>query len=501
MRYWFILFIFIGITIIQAGESDLGIFLKHQDIGNVKIPGSAVFKTDSQEYILSGSGKNMWFDNDEFHYLYTQIKGDFILRCRIKFVGEGVDPHRKVGWIIRNSLTPESVHVNATVHGDGLTSLQFRSAEKDQTQEVKLELSSPDIIQLERKGDTFIFSAAVFGEPFTSNKIIHPGVNKNPFAGLYICSHNPDVSERAIFSNVRIIKPVDSSFTPYQDYIGSNLEILNIETGSRKIIYQDSGSVQAPNWNKDGLSLIYNKNGLLYNFNLKTRSPRLMNTGFATNNNNDHVLSFDGKHLGISHHSENHQGNSIIYTLPVEGGVPSLVTSEGPSYLHGWSPDGKNLVYTAGRNQQYDIYKINIEEKREIQLTNTKDLDDGSEYSPDGNYIYFNSNRTGTMQIWRMKPDGKNPEQLTFDEFNDWFPHVSPDGKWIAFLSYGPEIASGDHPFYKQVYLRIMPTTTGDPRIIAYLFGGQGTINVPSWSPDSKFIAFVSNSKCINNIE
>jgi len=122
-------------------------------------------------------------------------------------------------------------------------------------------------------------------------------------------------------------------------------------------------------------------------------------------------------------------------------------------------------------------------------------LDDGSEYSPDGKYIYFNSVRTGTMQIWRMKADGSEQEQVTFDEYNDWFPHFSPDGKWIVYLAFPKEIDPTSHPFYKRVYLRIMPATGGVPKTIAYIYGGQGTINVPSWSPDSKKVSFISNTK------
>ncbi|MGC9341777.1 MAG: DUF5050 domain-containing protein, partial [Bacteroidales bacterium] len=211
-------------------------------------------------------------------------------------------------------------------------------------------------------------------------------------------------------------------------------------------------------------------------------------------NNNDHVLSFDGKMMGISHHSEEDNGNSMIYILPAEGGIPEKITQKGPSYFHGWSPDGKYLTYTGGRDGNYDIYKINIEDKNEIRLTDAKALDDGSEYSPDGKYIYFNSARTGTMQIWRMKPDGSEQEQLTFDSYNDWFPHISPDGKTMVFISYLPEIAAEDHPFYKYVYIRKMSTEGGKAEVIARFYGGQGTINVHSWSPDGKKIAFVTNS-------
>ncbi|MHC4301669.1 MAG: biopolymer transporter TolR, partial [Planctomycetota bacterium] len=180
---------------------------------------------------------------------------------------------------------------------------------------------------------------------------------------------------------------------------------------------------------------------------------------------------------------------------PIGGGEPRRVTEHGPSYLHGWSPDGNFLTYTAQRNDQYDIYKIHRSGGQEIRLTNTQGLDDGSEYTPDGKHIYFNSNRTGTMQIWRMKPDGTEPGQITFDEYHDWFPHVSPDGRWIVFLSFDKGIDSADHPFYKHVYLRLMPAGGGEPKAVGYVYGGQGTINVPSWSPDSKRIAFVSNTR------
>ncbi|UCH14840.1 MAG: TolB family protein, partial [Bacteroidales bacterium] len=207
-----------------------------------------------------------------------------------------------------------------------------------------------------------------------------------------------------------------------------------------------------------------------------------------------HVLSFDGKLLGISHHSAEDSGYSIVYTLPAEGGKPERITAKGPSYLHGWSPDGEYLIYTGGRNGNYDIYKISRHEKQEIRLTSAAGLDDGSEYTPDGKYIYFNSNRTGTMQIWRMRPDGSEQEQITFDELNDWFPHISPDGKQIVFLSFPAEVSPDDHPFYKHVYIRTLPVNGEKPKIIAYVYGGQGTINVPCWSPDIKKIAFISNT-------
>jgi len=292
-------------------------------------------------------------------------------------------------------------------------------------------------------------------------------------------------------------KKAKKDFVPYKDYIGSRLEILDVETGLRKIIYRSEIPFEAPNWTKDGNYLIFNSKGLIYRIPVEGGNPELINTDFANANNNDHGISPDGKNIAISHHAKDRTvgENSVIYTLPINGGIPKLLTDKSPSYWHGWSPDGKNLIYTAKRNNQWDIYRIPVTGGEETQLTNNPFLDDGSEYSTDGNLIWFNSNRSGTMQIWRMKADGSDQAQITFDEYQNWFAHQSPDGKNIIYLSYPPEVNSWDHPYYKHIMLRIMNSTDFKPKVIAHLYGGQGTINVPSWSPDSKKVAFVSNSE------
>jgi len=216
----------------------------------------------------------------------------------------------------------------------------------------------------------------------------------------------------------------------------------------------------------------------------------LIPTGFAHRINNDHGISPDGSTMVISDQTET--GQSLIYSLPAEGGEPEKITPEGPSYWHGWSPDGTTLAYCAARNGNYDIYTIPLSGGAETRLTTAESLDDGPDYSPDGRYIYFNSERSGTMQIWRMKTDGTDQEQITTDEYNDWFAHPSPDGRWIVYISFGTDVPPNSHPPNKDVMLRLMDLETGDIRVMAKLFGGQGTINVPSWSPDSAWLAFVS---------
>jgi TolB protein len=489
-----------AIVFLDAQSAPLGDFDGHADIGAPKIAGSAAYNPVSQEYTIAAAGTNMWGQRDEFHFVWKRMTGDFILHTRVHLVGKGVDPHRKGGLIVRAGQHADAAYADGVVHGDGLTSLQFRRTKGAVTEEKQAAVRGADVLQLERRGTAVIFSAARFGEPFVETEVTNFNLGDEVLVGLAVCSHNAAVVERAVFSNVRIIRPAKPDFVPYRDYIGSVLELLDVETGRRQAIYRSEHPFEAPNWTTDGAALIYNSSGRgetrgrLFRFDLAARRPTPIETGTLNRANNDHVLSFDGRMLGISDGSAG--GGSAIYTVAATGGTPKRITPLTPSYLHGWSPDGRWLVYTGGRNKQFDIYKIASDGNgAEIRLTDTPGLDDGPEYSPDGKYIYFNSIRGGrTMQIWRMDADGKNATQITDDHLNNWFPHISPDGRWIAFISFPGDVDPSDHPYYKRVYLRLMPVESGTPKVIAYVYGGQGTINVPSWSPDGRMFAFVSNS-------
>ena len=477
-----------------AQQKPLGVFEAETDVGAPSRHGSTSYDATRQRYTIAGSGQNMWGDHDDFHFVWKRMAGDFILTTRARLLGKGVEAHRKLGWTVRSSLAANAPQVTAAVHGDGLTALQWRRAAGGITEEERSPVIGADVIQLERRGGAFIMSVAKFGDTLTTTRLDSIALGDTVYVGLFVCAHNDTVVERALFENVRITVPAPADLVPYRQYLASDLETMDVATGERRILFHAPGSIQAPNWTRDGKALVYNGDGRLYRFDLATRKPRLIETDGATNNNNDHVLSFDGRTLAISSQSASDSGNSIVYTVPLRGGVAKRVTAHGPSYLHGWSPDGKQLVYVGQRNGEFDIYRIAVSGGEETRLTTSPGLDDGPEYSPDGKYIYFNSVRSGTMQLWRMKPDGSGAEQLTSDGYNNWFPHVSPDGQWIVFISFPPEVSPSDHPFYKHVMLRMMPASGGAPRAIAYLYGGQGTINVPSWSPDSRKIAFVSNT-------
>ena len=481
----------------------IGIFANSVDVGNPKVEGTSWYDGRTQSYALTGGGYNIWFERDEFQYLYNELEGDFILTANFEILGQAANPHCKTGWMVRASTDDNAAHFTATVHFDGLTSAQFRESAGDSMEhddQLFTEESHYQILQIERSGKTYIFRAARKGELLqeVGSKTM-TALSGKVLAGLFICSHDEKQQDSARIWNVRIDHPVADDYNAGKSgNLPCRLETMDVFTGERKVVWESDTKFEAPNWMPDGERLLFNMEGLLYTIPVDGGEPKELYSGSVNNVNNDHGISFDGKKIAISHRRTDHEkgSGSAIYVMPIEGGQPIMVTEHVPSYWHGWSPNNVDVVYVAKRDKThpYNIFQADINTGRETQLTFFEGNHvDGPEYSPDGKWIYYNGSQTGTMQIWRMRPDGSVHEQLTFDDYNDWFPHVSPDGKWIAYLSYPSTVPADSHPSYKRVMLRLMSLESMDSRVIAYLYGGQGTINVPSWSPDSRRIAFVSN--------
>jgi Tol biopolymer transport system component len=481
-------YLFLLASLSFGQSSELGLFEGHGDVGHVLKTGSIEYNSLKNTYTIAGGGYNMWFNKDAYQFVWKKVSGDASIAANVKFIGNGGDPHRKACVIIRQSLDAESPYADAALHGSGLTSLQYRDALHGMTHEIQSNVSGPVRIRIEKEGDYVSMSVAGKGEKLHSAG----GTFKLKFDGPYyiglgVCAHDSNAIEKAVFSNVEITNTKEKA--TMGTTLESTLETMSIESTDRKVVYHTIGHFEAPNWSRDGKYLLFNSEGKLYKIPVNGGEPELLNTGFANKCNNDHGISPNGSEIAISDQSKG-DGKSIIYILPVTGGDPKQITPIGPSYWHGWSPDGKTLAYCAERNGDFDIYTIPIDGGKETRLTTSPGLDDGPDYSPDGKYIYFNSERTGLMQIWRMNTDGSDQKQITSDENNNWFAHPSPDGKWIVFLSYEKDVKG--HPANKDVILRLMPAAGGEIKVLAKLFGGQGTINVPSWSPDSGTIAFVS---------
>ena len=482
------------------------IFEQSVDVGSVLHPGAAQYDAARQIYTITGSGDNMWAGADDFQFVWKKMSGDVNLFADIAFANSGGDPHKKAVLMIRQSLDADSPYVDVALHNVGLTSLQARETKGVATHEIQSAVSAPRRVGILKRGDNFYMFVGREGEePQMAGGSFKVPLTGTFYVGLGVCAHNKDASETAAFSNVSLSTPepafsrsigtsVVTGATLY-----STVETITVSSTDRRVTYVAPERLEAPNWTPDGKSLLFNGNGHILRVSVdggkpETPMPEIIDTGFANRVNTDHGISPDGTMLAISDQSQD-QRKSIVYTVPFGGGTPKRITqSPSASYFHGWSPDGKTLVFVGDRNGNLDIYTIPAAGGDETRLTTAEGLDDGPEYSPDGQYIYFNSERSGSMQIWRMKPDGSGQEQITSDGFNNWFPHVSPNGRQIVFLSYEKDVTG--HPADKDVTLRIMNVggNPGDKRIavLTKLFGGQGTINVPSWSPDSRRLAFVS---------
>jgi hypothetical protein len=476
----------------SAQTASVGIFEGHGDVGTVLHAGSVDYDDAKGTYTISGSGENMWFAADAFQFVWKKISGDVTLTADISFLNKSGNEHKKAVLMLRQGLDADSVYADVALHASGLTSLQFRDEKGVVTREIQSDLSAPKRLRIAKRGDYVYMSlSAEGGEPEVAGGWLRIPLQGSFYVGLGVCSHDKDVVETAIFSKVELTQAPAEAGKPV---LYSTLETITIDSADRRVAYLAQGRFEAPNWTRDGSAFLFNREGHIERLAVGSDKPATIDTGFANRCNNDHGISPDATQIAIS---DNSQGDheSQVYIVPIAGGTPRRITQKSPSYWHGWSPDGKTLAFVGQRNGDFDIYTIPAAGGEETRLTTAKGLDDGPEYSPDGKYIYFNSERTGHMQIWRMKPDGSEQEQVFSDDLNNWFPHISPDGQWMVFLTYGADVTG--HPENKDVMLRLMPladlkATDKKITVLAKLFGGQGTINVPSWSPDSTQVAFVS---------
>jgi len=489
-----------------------GIFEGHGDVGSVSHAGFVEYDAAKKTYTISASGENMWSTKDAFHFAWKKASGDVAVAADISFLGQGAQEHRKAVLMVRQSLDADSAYADVALHGNGLTSLQYRDEKSANTHEIQANISAPKRLRLIKRGAYFsMWLADENGKFQLASGSTRIALQEPFYVGIGVCSHDDKVVERAVFSNVEVKTETPRAANTSAATIYSTLEVISIDSTDRRVVYIAPERFEAPNWMPDGKTLLFNRNGRIEKIPVTGGTPEVLDTGFATRCNNDHLVSPDGTQLGISDNSQENQ-QSLVYIVPISGGAPRRITQKSPSYLHGWSPDGKTVAFVGQRNGDFEVYAIPAAGGEETRLTTAKGLDDGPEYTHDGKYIYFNSERTSHMQIWRMKADGSEQEQVTFGEENDWFPHISPDGQWMVFLTYDKSVTG--HPANKDISLRLMnlaglskasatsvrpgearnPSSFKDAKItvLAKLFGGQGTINVPSWSPDGTQLAFVS---------
>jgi TolB protein len=477
----------------KTGAQSLGVFAAQADVGSVAPPGKLEYNPATGVYTIRSAGANLWMKTDAFHFVWKKISGDVSLTADIEFPDKSgnPNPHRKALVMFRQTLDEDSVYVDAAQHGVGLTALQYRPAKGATTHDIELNIDPPKRLRLEKRGDVFTMFLSNHGEPLhQTGASIKLHLQEPFYVGIGVCSHNKDVVEAATFSNLelkRLTPPKESA----QMALYSTLQTIGLDADSPRstVVSSLRGHMEAPNWSRDGNSLIYNQDGHVWTIPAAGGEARMIDIGAAMRCTGSHGLSPDGKWLAISCAMPD-RPETRVYVVPSDGGSPRLVTQNPNSYFHSWSPNGKTILFTRPDHGSNNIHAISVEGGEEKALTSGSGISDDPDYSPDGQFIYFNSDRGGTMQVWRMRPDGSAPEQMTHDDMNNWTPHPSPDGKSIVILSYLKEITG--HPANKDVILRLLTPDDGKIRALVNIVGGSGTDNVPNWAPDGQHFAFVS---------
>jgi Tol biopolymer transport system component len=485
---------------------------KHQDIGAGEVPGTADFAGG----VLTLQGTmDLWGPADGCHFAWRPLHGDGELVARVTAMeNPGGVGHAKASLCLRESLEPGSRSVTMCVTpGDG-TQFLYRENKDEKTVRIfpdaeaqkvaVLKGQFPCWLKIVRQGNEFSGYESADGEKWElSGKITLP-LAADTVIGLAASSHKKDILTKAVFDQIKFssASPEAASKAVKKSRI-SQLTTLGIDGTEQRVVYQANEAIEAPNWSPDGKWLVFNAKGSIWRIAADgSGPPEQIPTGDIKGANNDHILSPDGKTIYFS-------AKGHIYGVPMEGGQPRRISNEQPPerkfqyFLHGVSPDGKTLVYAgveaAGDDPfgRINLFAIPATGGPDTRLTDTSAPNDGPEYSPDGNWIYFNSEinakEPGHAQCYRMKPDGTGIEQLTHDDRVNWFPHISPDGKWIVYISYPPGTVK--HPPDRDVILRRMKPDGSEQSDITAFNGGQGTINVNSWAPDSKHFAFVAYVK------
>ncbi len=477
----------------SARAQSIGLFEGQSDIGSVNPPGTVHYDLATGAYALTSAGADLWSTEDDFHFLWKKASGDVALSADIDFPVKTGTHHRsrKAILMFRQSLDADSAYVDAAQHGSGLAALQFRQANGDTTQSIELNIDMPSRVRLEKRGDILTMYVSSHGEPLhPSGAAIKLHLDSPFYAGIGLCAHNPNAVETATFSHLEY-EQLAPPAKPLALAVYSTLQAITVDPNARHstVVYTAQVRAQAPNWSHDGSLLLFNQGGRLYTIPADGRgTPRPIDTGSATDCSGSHGFSPDGKWLAISCSIPGMAGRHLAI-IPSTGGAPRVLTADA-GYFHSWSPDGKTILFTRSSRGANNIYAISVDGGPETALTSGTGISDDPDFSPDGEYIYFNTDRWGGMQIARMRPDGSHVEQITFDNLKNWTPHPSPDGKSIVFLSYNPEVTT--HASDQDISLRILSTAENKIRVLTSLIGGNGSMNVPNWSPDSRRLAFVS---------
>jgi len=463
-----------------------GIFEGASDIGEAVHPGTVHYDAAAKTYTVTAAGENMWSTRDAFYFVWKRVSGDIELTADIAFPREGGRPHRKAALVLKQDLSADGVYADAAVHGSGMTALQYRVAKGATTQDIELNIDLPRRVRIVKRGAEITMFLSMHGEALhQAGATIRLRFDDPFYIGIGVCSHEKDVTETAVFSNLELKHP--EPIAANTTVLFSALQTIQTEDNFRRsmMVRTIEGRIGSANWTADGQTLYFNQDGQIKKMAALGGPLESLNIGPHLWCDDNHGLSPDNQLLAASC-AEAEGKPSSIYVVSLVGGQLQRLTLEGSAEFHGWSADGTTIAFTGTRDGHSDVYVIPAQGGEEKRLTASA-KNDGPDFGPDG-YVYFNSDRSGSMQIWRMKADGTMPEQLTREDAENWFPHVSPNGQQMVYLSYRK--GAPGHSTNENVALQIMDLSSRRSRLLVSVLGGEGTLNAPSWSHDNHHLAF-----------
>lgn len=477
-----------------AMADDLGVFDGQSDVGAVSPAGTATHDAKTGDYVITSAGANIWARVDGFHYLWKKMSGDAVLTADVVFTpgnyGHLPAEHRKGVLMFRQSLDPGSAQASVHVHGVGMTALQHRDARGENTQSIELNIDMPRTVRLEKRGDVFTLFLAHKGQPLHQVGASLRTHLEGPFyIGLGATSHDAATTDKVIFKNVKL-ETLAPAAPPPDLTLVSSLQILQTEDEARRavVITTGPGRISSPDWMADSKAIYFYKDGQIWRaplLNPLNGGPaELVDTAGLVDCAGDYGVSPDGKSIALSC-AETKGEVRNLYVLPF-GGKPLKLTNGVSSYFHGWSADGKTLLFTRGKAAAADFFTVPAAGGPEVRMTSDT-ISDGPEFTPDGKSIYFDSSRSGSSQIWRMNADGTGALQITDNDMENQSPHVSPDGAHVAWLQKAP----GNTAPVQEVSIQLLSVKDGVQRTLARFQGNRNSFSMPVWG-DRNHLVFVS---------
>jgi len=500
-----------------AATAPVGIFENHSDVGVAPVPGKAVFDADKKTYTITGGGNDIWAKVDAFQYAWKQMSGNFTLSADIAILDNPTatpQAHRKGVLMIRQSLDADAPFVDAALHGNGLTALQFRETKGDAVRTVHSDIVGPVRLRIEKHGDAVTLFVGKAGEDPKYTGASYSLKFQEPFyVGFGVSAHNGnDTStnqETVVFSNVELKTDLPATtpklYATLETQVSNPVNAAQSQGTDRAVLYVSPDAIEGPVWLPDNSAIIFSSGGHLMKLPIKlpprAPAPVVANAPVAAGEpviiatpglnavSRVHGLSPDGSQIiFVNHPPGQPRPAANTYMLPLAGGTPQLLTPNtgAGSTL---SPHGNIFAYDT--DTVADIYTIPLDGSAPAtRLTMGAGKNYGPQFSHDGNSIIFCSDRSGTMQIWQMKPDGTELKQLTNDDYNNWFPHWSPNDNAILFISY-PKTVTADSA-NTEIQVRRLNPATGTIDFMARILGGP--TSAPTWSPSGgqQQIVFVS---------